>query len=223
MKNLCTICIIILLLPTITTISAQNKSAGIYKLDINFDSEFIEDYFANVKKGSNKGFSISILLPDTLIESIKALAEDLCKKKLKADVECIYKKNKKGETVTTIGWGHVEGMPTDSYKGAVSGSNLDYYINIDILIQTGGESVFLGRGYYSKLEPWAIASVKVYDRGKNEVSENKVSIKDFSAIKSEMIAKGGFAETYSEVLGPIELYLIIEETMNRLIIGDKKK
>ena len=221
MKNLRTIFIIILLFPVAKMLSAQNKTAGIYKLVINFDGEFIEDYVANNKKSSIKGYTISIVLPDTLIESIKTFSEDLCKKKLKADVECIYKKNKKGEMVTTIGWGHVEGMPTNSYKGALASNNLDYYINISILIQTGGEPVFLGRGYYSKLEPWVIASVRVFDRGKNEVYENKVSIKDFSAIKADMIAKGGFAETYSEVLGPVELYLIIEKTLNKLIIGDK--
>ena len=202
-------------------LSAQSKTAGIYKLDINFDGEFIEDYYANNKKGSTKGYSISILLPDTLIEAIKTLAEDLSEKKLKADVECIYKKNRKGETVTTVGWGRVEVMPTNSFKGAVSETDLGNFININILIQTGGESIFLGRGYYSKLEPWVIASVKVLDRGKNEVYENKISIKDFSTIKSEMIKKGGFAETYSEVLGPVELYLIIEKTLNKLIIGDK--
>jgi hypothetical protein len=222
MKKITSICLLIIIFFSSAQMKAQQKTAGIYKIDINFNTEFIDDYVDNVKRGSSKGFSISILLPDTLIESIKTIAEDHCSKKLKCEAKCIYKTNKKGEKVMTSGWGHLEGMPTDRYKDAVAGTDHNYFVNINILIQTGGESVFLGRGYYSKLEPWVIASIKVFDRVKNEVYENKVSIKDFSGLKKEMIEKGGFAETYSELLGPIELFMIIENTMDNLIIDDNK-
>ena len=170
MKKLYRICIIFLFFAFVTTLNAQEKTAGIYVLDINLEEEFMEEYVAaNRSRGSTIGYSVSVILPDTLLNKIKALAEHLCGERLKAEVECIYKISKKGEQVSTVGWGRVEGMPTNLYKGAVTSSDKDYYIKIDVLIQTGGKSVFLGRGMYSKLGPRVIANIKVFDRAKNEV------------------------------------------------------
>ncbi len=225
MKILYTICLISLFFPGGNILNAQEennvKKAGIYLLNITLEDEFIEEYVAsNRNRGSTKGYSISTILPDSLIKKIKTLAIELFQDKLKADVECIYKQNKKGEQVSTVGWGHVEGMPTNTYKGALTSSDMDYYVKIDVLMQTGGEPVFLGRGLYSKIDPRVIGNIKVFDRVKNEVFTNKVSLKNFSKLRSDLISQGEFNKVYSEVLGPMDLYMIYEVTMNRLVVSD---
>jgi len=224
MKKLYAIYFVILFVAGGNILNAQDKSysktAGIYILDITLSEEFTEEYIAYNYNSPKRGYSISALLPDTLLNSIKKLAEDMCGEKLKAEVKCIYKISKKGEQVSTVGYGHVEGMPTNMYKGAVSSSKMDYYIKMDVLMQTGGEAIFLGKGMYSRIKPRVSAYIKVFDEEKNEVWTNKVSIKDFSTLRLDENAVEILGKSYPETLGPVDIYMIYKVTMNRLMTAD---
>ena len=224
MKNLYAIFFIILFITGGNILNAQEESntkkAGIYILNITLSEELIEEYIAVNHSQNFKGYSISTILPDTLINSIKTMSEDLCQKKLKADVECIYKILKNGEQVSTVGFGHVEGMPTNTYKGALASAKMNYYIKIDVVMHTGGEAIYFGNGKWSKIKPRVTGYIKIFDEEKNEVLSNKVTLKDLSKIRSIESTPKKSTETSSEIFGPVDIYMIYESTMNRLLKED---
>jgi len=148
------------------------------------------------------------------------MSEELCKKKLKADVECIYKISKNGEQVTTVGFGHVEGMPTNTYKGALTSAKMNYFIKIDVVMHTGGEAIFFGNGKWSKIKPRVIGYIKIFDEEKNEVYSNKVTIKDLSKLRSIESTSEKNTKISSKTFGPVDIYLIYKLTLNRLLKED---
>jgi len=210
MKNLYLLFIACLIIASGNPLNAQeeksSKTAGIYILNIEMSDELTEEFVDVNRHTSKKGYSISTLLPDTLIKGIN-----------NAEVECIYKISKSGDQISTLGWGHVEGMPTNTYKGALSSTDKDYYIKIDLLIQTGGKAIFFGKGKWSKLKPRAVAYIKIFDDKKNEVYAKKVLIKDFSDLRSEEIARGILSVSSPAYLNPVDLYLIYKVTLMRLL------
>ncbi|MCD4681388.1 MAG: hypothetical protein K8S00_13465 [Bacteroidales bacterium] len=222
MKIIFAICFLVLFFPGGNLVNAQEENnvrkGGIYILNITFSEELIEEYTAaNNSRNIRKGYSISTILPDSLINSIKNLAEELCQERLKADVICIYKRTKKGEQVSTVGWGHVEGMPTNTFKGALASAKMNYYIKIDIMMQTGGKAIFFGKGKWSKIKPRVTAYIKIFDEEKNVVFTNKATLKDFSKLRSIESTQGLVNKTYSETLGPVDIYKIYELTMMKLL------
>ena len=216
--------ILLLACATITTGQAQEadastQGAGIYWLYVHMAEALTTEYAVEVTdRNVLNSYRESAIFPDALLDSVRTTAETLCAAKLGLPVDCIYKLNKKGERITTIGTNNeLEGMPTNTIKGAVECAARQRYIRIDVLMNTGGKAIILGPDKVSTIKPIVDATIKVNDADGNEVFRNKVTLKDFSALRSVEQTSGNRIETRSETLGPEDIYQIYKQALTQLL------
>jgi len=197
------------------------EKAGIYYLNIKLAEELITNY--KVKNNSRNylnGYSDLVFIPDDLIDSIKILTEKLCGPRFHVDAECIYKTSEKGNVITTSGFGSIEGLPINTFKGAQAVTNMKYYIKIDVNIFDGGQAIIIGDGKKSKMKPKVTAFIKVYDVDKNLVWKNRATLKKFGSLRTNERTRGNVTRTYSETLSPYDIYMIYELTLIELLFED---
>ena len=216
--------ILLLACATITTGQAQEadastQGAGIYWLYVHMAEALTTEYAVEVTdRNVLNSYRESAIFPDALLDSVRTTAETLCAAKLGLPVDCIYKLNKKGERITTIGTNNeLEGMPTNTIKGAVECAARQRYIRIDVLMNTGGKAIILGPDKFSKIKPIVDATIKVSDADGNEVFKNKVTLKDFSALRAVERTRGNVIKTRSETLGPEDIYMIYVLALEQLL------
>ena len=222
MKVLATALLLLPLLHGATEARAQDPAtpgAGIYWLYVHMAPELTTEYSVEVTdRKVLSGYSESAIFPDALLDSVRATAEALCAAKLGMPVDCIYKLNKKGEPITTVGANNeLEGMPTNTFKGAVASAARQRYIRIDVMMNTGGKAIVLGPDTYSRIKPIVTATITVSDADGKEVFKHKVTLKDLSELRSVARTRGNRIVTTSETLGPEDIYLIYEQALVQLL------
>ena len=222
MRTLCSVSLLLVLTAGASVARAQEaapEQAGIYLLYVHMAEALTTEYAVEVTdRNVLNGYRESAIFPDALLDSVRVTAETLCARKLGLAVDCIYKLNKKGERITTVGANNeLEGMPTNTFKGAVASATRDRYIRIDVMMNTGGKAIRLGPGTYSKIKPIVTATVTVTDAMGNEVFKNKVTLKDLSDLRSEQHARGNVIETRSETLGPEDIYQIYKQALEQAL------
>ena len=195
------------------------QDAGIYWLYVHMAPELTTEYAVEVTdRKVLSGYSESAIFPDALLDSVRVTAEALCAAKLGMKVDCIYKLNKKGERITTVGANNeLERMPSNTFKGAVASAARHRYIRIDVMMSTGGKAIVLGPDTYSKIKPIVTATIKVDDAAGNEVFKNKVTLKDLSDLRSVERTRGNLVVTRSETLGPEDIFMIYEQALTQLL------
>ncbi len=199
--------------------AAAGPRAGIYWIYVHMAPALTTEYSAEVtdRKVMNR-YSESAIFPDALLDSVRVTAETLCSAKLGMPVECIYKLNKKGAPITTVGANNeLEGMPVNTLKGAMAGATYDRYVRIDVIMNTGGRAIRLGPDKFSRIKPIVTATIRVADAQGNEVFKNKVTLKDLSALRSVERTRGNVIRTHSETLGPEDIFLIYEQALQELL------
>ena len=112
---------------------------------------------------------------------MKKTAETKCSEKVGADAKCIYRLNKKGEEVSTLGNGNIAGMPTNSFKNAVENNEDELFISIQIHLTNDGKPLKVGKKK-SRLQPRVSGLIRVFDREKNLVSKGKWSQNELDGI-----------------------------------------
>lgn len=204
------------------TENEYSKTGGLYLLYFHMSDELTTEYEISTNKRTFlNSFSSSAIFPDSLLDSVRFLAERMTSERLEADVSCIYKTSKKGKTITTVGANdELEGMPTNTFKNAVNAGH-DYYIRLDIQMNAGGRSITLPNKKKSKFKPVTTAIIKVYDSNKEVIWKNRVTIKDFSRLRSTTRTNSnGVSFTRSETLEPEDIYRIYELTMIKLFADE---
>ena len=146
-----------------------------------------------------------------------AKAEKMASERLNADVSCIYKTSKKGKKITTVGANdELEGMPINTFKNAINEKH-DYYVRLDIQMNAGGRPITLVGSKKSVFKPVVTAIIKVYDRDKEVIWKNRVTLKDFSTLRSKTKSySNGVSITRSETLEPEDIFHIYQLTMIEL-------
>lgn len=195
-----------------------SKTGGLYHLYFQMSDELTTEYEVSTNKRIFlNSFSQSAIFPDNLLDSVRFLAEQMTSERLEADVSCIYKTSKKGKTITTVGANdELEGMPMNTFKNAVN-ANHDYYVRLDIQMNAGGRSITLANNKKSTFKPVVTAIIKVYDSNKEVIWKNRVTLKDFSELRSRTkFYSNGVSITRSETLEPEDIYRIYEVIMIEL-------
>lgn len=209
MKNLC---FILFMLGT-GALYAQDmdttKKAAIYNLYIMVNDEVKNEYAVNDdSKTFLSGYSISDAMPDSLLDSIRVVAVRMVQDYLNMPTELVYKVNKKGENVTTIGANdEIEDMPTNTLGGAIDDNDHDLFVYIWVNITSGGKStVDLGFKRYSKVKPMVDVTVKIQDAEKEMIYKPKASLKDFEKLRQTEDVAGTITVREAETLSPVDIY-----------------
>lgn len=198
--------------------SSDYKTAGIHWLYVWMHEDLVTQYeWSDDSRRFFNGYRVLEQFPESLLDSVKYLAEVLCTQKLHADTEYLYRLSKKGKPIWTTGSvGMLEGMPVNTVGWAAKNATKDYYIRIDVLMNKGGKAIIIGDAKRSKIKPIVTAYIKVRDKDKNMIWKHKVTLKDFSMLRSVKRTRGPITETWSETLGPTDIYMIYEVSMLEL-------
>jgi len=180
----------------------EQKEASIYSLNFKISPELTTE-------GNFGRVSWSRTFSDEIKNSIKKLAESKCKEKLNAKTNCIYKKNKKGKELSSLGGsGTLSGMPSNTFKNAVATNEKDFYIKLDFYITNDGKPILVGKKK-SVIKPRVVAYVKVFDKDKNVIFSNKLTRNTFEGLID--------LNEKDEPLSPENSYKIFEAVLTELM------
>jgi hypothetical protein len=203
-------------------ISSQVKaqSGSIYFFFFKVDQQ-LTDYFKVEDKARTwfSGWSESETMPERLIDSIKLKAEEMFSSKLGMPVKCCYRKNKKGENISTVGmFGMLEGLPSNTFTvGKETCPASTRYIWIDVQLYSSGGTSITTVNKISKLKPKIQITAKVYDENKTEIWKEEAVIKDFEKLRSVTKYYGSLEVTRSDVLNPYDIYAMYLMGMDKLL------
>ncbi|MDX1650943.1 MAG: hypothetical protein R3277_00510 [Brumimicrobium sp.] len=199
---------------------SQTSKAGIFYISFRIQDELREDLKVvfNERKFLS-GFSSQPIFPEELIDSIKSDIESSVSRAIDAEAECIYKTNRKGDTVFTLGVGEeLEGMPVDRKGNAISEHDKDLYVRVDVYITSkGGMSVELPDGKRSRLKPAINYVITAYDKAGKKVYKEKVKVKDFGVLKARErdSANGKRTVRKAEILYPEDIYEMLKVAITK--------
>lgn len=180
------------------------QEAGIYAVNITIAQELTSE-------GSFGRVSWSTGFTEEQKAQILEFIKVNCAQKLDANVEPIYKKNKKGQIVTSIGGSDgISGMPTNTFKNAILTNEKDLFIKVDIYLTNDGKPLLV-EGKKSVIKPKVQAYIKVLDRNKTEVYSHKMTKNSLEGMISLSDKK--------EPLSPENCLIIIESTLKELTNG----
>ena len=206
--------ILLTLFSIVFSIGLAQKDAGIFYISLNIDEDLRTELKATHKdRKFFNGYSESPHFPGELIDRIKDSITSSVERVLNVDAECIYKLNRKGDTVYTFGMGdELEGMPVDRKNSAIESHNKDLYVRLNIWIKSsGGASVGLPNGVKSKLKPMIVYSLVAFNNEGEKIYKEKVKLKDFGVLKSieRDSDNGNWRVKESEVLQPEDVYAML--------------
>lgn len=221
MKNLS-----IILFSLVTLISAQiyaQSSAGIFYISFRMDEELMNDLSVSFNdRNFLSGYSEKPAFPESLIDSVKLSIESTVSEALKSKAACIYKLNKKGNNVTTLGMnGELEGMPVDTKKNAMKMNEKNYYVRVDINVTgKGGVSVTLPDGKRSKLKPAISLNISAFDELGNKVYDEKSKLSEFGVLKAreDSSADGSVTVRKAEILYPEDIYQMLNQVSAQFLL-----
>ncbi|MEY3085418.1 MAG: hypothetical protein RL037_1598 [Bacteroidota bacterium] len=176
--------------------SAQDTSAvqqnsitatmGIYDFDWHINPELVD---RSVLGFQNDGFSGSginnISLSPVIRDSVIASIEKLVGEKVPSVAKCIYRVNKNGQNISTWSTQHsVGGLPTNSRNKAIRSFERDYYADVFVRIDAN-RGIMIGSETgtnVSRLRPYVVLKIKVFDQERKRVYRNRVRIGNFDKI-----------------------------------------
>lgn len=197
------------------------QSGSVFNFSFRVDPE-LTDYFKKEDKAKVwfSGWSEGEAMPEELIDSIKQKTEERFSTKLAIPVTCCYRKNKKGENISTIGIsGMIEGLPANTFnqaKEVCSGSKR--YISLGVQIYASGGSSVTIVNTKTKLKPKLQITAKVFDENKVEIWGKDVVLKDFDKLRSITEYYGTVEVTHSEVLNPYDIYAMYLMGLDQLMM-----
>jgi hypothetical protein len=202
-----------------TSIIAQ--SGSIFNFYFSVAPE-LTDYIKKEDKARTwfSGWSESEAMPEELIDSIKQKTEERFATKLSMPVKCCYRKNKKGENISSIGAsGMIEGLPANTFnQGKEVCSESTRYISLTVQLYASGGSSVTMVNKKSKIKPKLQITAKVFDENKVEIWKNDVVLKDFEKLRSVTKYYGTVEVTRSEVLNPYDIYAMYLMGLDQLML-----
>ncbi len=205
----------------VVNVSAQT-TASIFYISFRMDEELTNDLSISFNdRKFLSGYSEKPIFPEALIDSVKLTIEQTVSEILKAEARCVYKQNKKGENITTIGMGgELEGMPVDTKKNAMNSHESNYYVRVDVNVMgRGGMAVTLPDGKRSRLKPVISLTITAFDELGNKFYDETTKLKEFGTLKSkeETSSDGSVTVRKAEILFPEDIYAMLEMVSSSFI------
>ena len=206
--------LLLLMVTLATPAMAQEdvEKAGIHYIIFKMDEELMSDISISVNDRSFlNGYSESPVFPMSLVDSVKDYLEYITEEVIGVPAECVYKVNKKGKEVTSLGMnGELEGMPVALLKGArTRHSDLDYLVRIDVNITgRGGKWTINPKDVRFKLKPTITLKITQFDSEGKVLFSEKLKVKEFGRLRTREVTSGDGRVTVrkSEILYPEDIY-----------------
>ena len=195
-------------------LSFSQDDASIFYISFRMDEDLTNDLEVSFNERQfMSGYSEKPVFPENLIDSVKLIIERAVSSGLNAKAVCIYKLNKKGEPISTLGMGgELEGMPVNTKKKAILQSESAYYVRVDVnIIGRGGVSVGLPDGKRSRLKPAITFSVSAFDKNGKNVFKKSIKVKEFGVLKSKEVTStdGSVSVRKAEILYPEDIIAML--------------
>jgi hypothetical protein len=194
---------------------AQN-TAGIYKTRFSIDQDLTNEVRVKVAGETTPDrFNLTRTFPANLIDSINSVITKVVAKQLSANASIFYKKNRKGQDIKSFGSStSLQGMPRNRLKKAILAEEKDYYVRVRINYSARGGigTSFLGTTV-SNVRPVVTMKIVAFNVEKKRVYSKKVRVRDFSRLRAVESTIGSVSIRRSEVLLPMEIYRMLERTV----------
>lgn len=190
----------------------DGEKAGIHYIMFKMDEELMSDISISVNdRNFLNGYSESPIFPMSLIDSVKEYLEYVTEEVIGVPTECVYKVNRRGKEVTSLGMnGELEGMPVDLLKAARKRhSDLDYFVRIDVNITgRGGKWTINPKDVRFKLKPTITLKITQFDSEGKVMFSDKLKVKEFGRLRTREVTSrdGRVTVRKSEILYPEDVY-----------------
>ena len=190
----------------------DGEEAGIHYIMFKMDEELMSDISISVNdRNFLNGYSESPVFPMSLIDSVKEYLEYVTEEVIGVPTECVYKVNRRGKEVTSLGMnGELEGMPVDLLKAARNRhSDLDYFVRIDVNITgRGGKWTINPKDVRFKLKPTITLKITQFDSEGKVMFSDKLKVKEFGRLRTREVTSrdGQVTVRKSEILYPEDVY-----------------
>ena len=190
----------------------DGEEAGIHYIMFKMDEELMSDISISVNdRNFLNGYSESPIFPMSLIDSVKEYLEYVTEEVIGVPTECVYKVNRRGKEVTSLGMnGELEGMPVDLLKAARKRhSDLDYFVRIDVNITgRGGKWTINPKDVRFKLKPTITLKITQFDSEGKVMFSDKLKVKEFGRLRTREVTSrdGRVTVRKSEILYPEDVY-----------------
>lgn len=197
----------------------SQQTGGIFYISFRLDEQLTNDVKVTFNdRNFFSAYAEAPIFPQDLVDSIKIAIEKKMSEKLQANVTCMYRENKNGKLITTIGLaGELEGMPVDTKSAAIKSNERDIYVRFDVNVSSsGGYTVTLANNSKSKFKPMLSIQASAFDASGKQIFSEKKTVKDFGQLKSieRTSADGSVTVRKSEILYPEDIYLMFIQALS---------
>ncbi len=209
-----------------TSTNNQNDliaTTAIYDFDWIIDPELVNRTTFDMPNDgiSGNGFDL-VFVSRNMLDSVVRAIEILVGEKVPSTAKCVYRSDRLGRqiatrnTVQTVG-----GLPSSSRKKALLGFERDYYA--DVLLKFGTtRGPIIGDVYgtnVSRIRPYVLLKIKVFDQEKKRVYRNRVRLRNFKKITRLQVSVGGLNMTNRNALSQEQIsemvFMAIEALRNK--------
>ena len=210
-------------------VSSSNNQAeitattAIYDFDWYIDPELVNRTTFDIPNDGIGGNGFNrVFISQNVVDSVIRGIENLVGDKVPSTAKCVFRTNKNGRQITTANTIQtVGGLPSSSRKKALLAFERDYYA--DVFIRIGAtKGPMIGDVYgtnVSRLRPFIILKVKVFDQEKRRVYRNRVRLRNFDKITRFQIGIAGINMTNRNALSQEQVsemvFMAIEALRNK--------
>lgn len=209
-----------------TSTNNQNDliaTTAIYDFDWIIDPELVNRTTFDMPNDGNSGNGFNrVFISQNIIDSVIRGVENLVGDKVPSSAKCVFRTNKNGRQIATMNSVQtVGGLPSSSRKKALLAFERDYYADVLIRIGTTKGTIIgdVNGTNVTRLRPYIILKVKVFDQEKNRVYRNRVRLRNFDKITRFQVAIAGINMTNRNALSQEQIsemvFMAIEALRNK--------
>ena len=163
-------------------------------------------------------------LSDSDIDSIKKMIERTVSTELRAQTECIYRKNKKGNNVVTSDFSStVRGLPTSSKRNAIKLHEKEYYVIVSITFnavqRTSLGAALVGMRQY---KPTVSIRLIAYNEQRKAVYRKRIFVNDFEKLQGFASNINGVEIQNFQVLTTQQIKEMLAKSLQELVERGKQ-
>jgi len=163
-------------------------------------------------------------LSDSDIDSIKKMIEITVSTELRAQTECIYRKNKKGNNVVTSDFSSsVRGLPTSSKRNAIKLHEKEYYVSVSIMFnavqRTSLGAALVGMRQY---RPTVSIRLIAYNEQRKAVYRKRIFVNDFEKLQGFASNINGVEIQNFQVLTTQQIKEMLAKSLQELVERGKQ-
>ena len=209
-------------------LNSQVKT-GIYSISFTISRKLLQEY--SIKSSPNQnGSTISNFnynsipnLAAFLNDSVPKVLERFVGEVLGSEASCIFKVNKKGETISSFGFGRsIGGLPRNCLRNAIKFYEEDSYAKVNVRFYGNSVSYTSLFGFQKGyIQPIVSIRIKAYNVERKKIYDRNIRFSNFPNLKNYQVS--GFSSSTKvikqEILSSDMIFSMLKET----IFAYKKK